>query len=151
MIGIRDVSNYSSDHFTLRAWLLLCPTWYQISYLWGRRTFTIALPAPDEFRITDKKLKDMKAVKPTPTPLNCPPHHQWMSETLKFLIDEHAALRRNPRHNTNVARMLTTSIQRSLLVGSRRQAEKATEDIGTCLEPATGSPDLRGEYTVIKR
>ena len=36
-------------------------------------------------------------------------------------------------------------------MGSRRRAEKAAEEIGACLEPATGSPELRGAYAVLKK
>ena len=32
-----------------------------------------------------------------------------------------------------------------------RQAEKATEDIGSCLELAMGNTDLRGAYAALKR
>ena len=66
------------------------------------------------------------------------------------MVYERAALHRNPQHISNVARKLTKTVRRSLLVDSRCKEEKDTEDIGACLEPSTGYPDLRGSYTVLK-
>ena len=55
-------------------------------------------------------------------------------------------------HTTkNVARNLNKAVRRSLLVESMCQTEKAAKEIEVCLEPATGSPELRGAYTVLKR
>ena len=42
-------------------------------------------------------------------------------------------------------------VWRSLLVDSRWKLGKATEEIGACMETATGKPDLRGAYTFQKR
>ena len=50
-----------------------------------------------------------------------------------------------------MVRTLTKSVRSFLLVESRRQAEKATEGVGACLEPATGNPELRGAHVVLKR
>ena len=49
-----------------------------------------------------------------------------------------------------MARTLTKPVPRSLLVDSRQISEKDAEEIGACLEPATGNPDLQGSYTVLK-
>ena len=65
-----------------------------------------------------------------------------MEETLTQLIDDLTALRRNPQHKSNVARTLSKSIQMLLLVDYRRRADKAAEEIGELLEPATRKPDL---------
>ena len=45
---------------------------------------------------------------------------------------------------------LTKYVWRSLLVESRRRAERVAEDIGACLEPMPGNLDLWGAYTVLK-
>ena len=34
---------------------------------------------------------------------------------------------------------------------SSREAERASEEIGACLEPTPGNPDLRRGYTLLKR
>ena len=67
------------------------------------------------------------------------------------MIYECTNLCRNPRHTRNVAHTLKKAIHRSLLVNSRRQAEKAAEEIGACLEPEMGNPDLQGAHPVLKR
>ena len=67
------------------------------------------------------------------------------------MVDNTASLRCNYRHNWNVARTLTKSVQRSLLVDSRRRAERTAEEIGTCLELMSGNLDLWGTYTVLKQ
>ena len=74
-----------------------------------------------------------------------------MFETSIWMIDESTYIYRNYRHNRNVVRKLAKAVRRSRLVDSRQRAEKSAEDIGTCLEPATGDTDLRGAYTVLKR
>ena len=48
--------------------------------------------------------------------------------------------------------ILTKSIRRFLLVDSRKITERAAEEIGSCLDPASGTPqDLQGAYTILKR
>ena len=106
MVGIREVSNYSSDQFALRARLLQLPMRCHGSYLRGRRYFTLSLPAPDYFRLTDKKLKDSKALEPKPPPMTRPPHPQWMLEISTQLIDEHAAFHCKLQKNRNVVQTL---------------------------------------------
>ena len=130
MVGIREVSNYSSDQFALRARLLQLPMRCHGSYLRGRRYFTLSLPAPDYFRLTDKKLKDSKALEPKPPPMTRPPHPQWMSEISTWLIDEHAALHCNPKHNRKVALNIKKSLRRYLLVEYRKRAEKVAVEFG---------------------
>ena len=149
MVGIKDVRNYSSDNSALRVIILQRPMRCHGSYLQGRCVFPLSLPEPEDFRPVDRKFQDLKA--PEPTPPNCPPLPQWMSETSTRLIDERTAHQCNPQHNRNMERKLTKVIWRPLLVDCRRQAEKATEDIVACLEPAMGNPDLRETYAVLKR
>ena len=67
------------------------------------------------------------------------------------MVDEHVSLHRNPRHDWNVVCTLPKAFRRSLLVNSRWQAEKSADDIFACLELATGNPEIRGTYTVLKR
>ena len=149
MVGIKDVRNYSSDNSALRVIILQRPMRCHGSYLQGRCVFPLSLPAPEDFRPVDRKFQDLKALEPTPP--NCPPLPQWMSETSTRLIDERTAHQCNPQHNRNMERKLTKAIWRPLLVDYRRQSEKATEDIVACLEPAVGNPDLRETYAVLKR
>ena len=47
--------------------------------------------------------------------------------------------------------MITKAVQRYILSDSRWQVEKAAEEIGICLDPATGNPGLRGAYAFLKR
>ena len=50
-----------------------------------------------------------------------------------------------------MGRTLTKSIQRYLLVDSRKLADMATEDIGSFLELASGKTQyLQGDYTILK-
>ena len=151
MVVIRYMHNYSSDHFALQARLLQRPNRCHGSYLWWRHVFTLSLPAPEEFRPADRKVQELKALEPTPTLLMHPPQPQCMSKTSVRLIDGRAALRCNIQHNRNVVRTLTKVVWRYLLLDSRRQAEKATDYIGACLEPVTGNPDPIGTYAAPKR
>ena len=74
-----------------------------------------------------------------------------MSETLIQIIDEHTTLCHNSNHNRSVAHPHTKFVRRYLLVDSRRQAERAAEEIGACLGTASVNLDPRGAYTVPKR
>ena len=67
------------------------------------------------------------------------------------MIDKQASLRRNYRHNCNVARGLTKAIRQSLLVDYRRRAGEAAASIRTCLEPSAGETDLSGSYAILER
>ena len=78
IMGIRDVRNYSSNNFALQARLLQRPTQYHSTYLWGRRAFPLCLPEPEDFRPTDRKFQELKALDPTLTPLTFPPLPQCM-------------------------------------------------------------------------
>ena len=67
------------------------------------------------------------------------------------MIDECASLCHKTQHNWNVVLILTKSVRKSLLVEFRKQAERASEEIGSCLDPAPGTPlDLQGAYTILK-
>ena len=151
MVGIKDVRNYSSDYSALQARLLQCPVRCYIGYLQGRRSFPLSLPAPEDFRPTDRKFQELKSLEPTPPPLTRSPLPQWMLDTSTRMIDKRAALRRNPRHNRNVACKFTKAVRSSLLLDSRRRAKKATKEIGACLEPVPGNSALIGAYAVLKR
>ena len=77
---------------------------------------------------------------------------QWMLEELLWSIYEHESILYNTRHDRNVARTLTKDVQRSLLVDSRKRAERAAEDIGSCLELVLGTPQYpKRAYTSLKR
>ena len=65
-------------------------------------------------------------------------------------IDKRTPLRRKYLHNRNVACTLTKSVQISLLVNSRRQVDRALEDIVACLKPMPGKTDIQGGYTMLK-
>ena len=110
MVVIRDIINCSSDQFALRYRILQCLMQCHGIYLRGCRAFPLALPAPDNLRLTDRKFQELKALYPTTSPLAHPPHSQWMSDTLTWLIDKRVALRCNPRHNRNVARTIPKSV-----------------------------------------
>ena len=53
MVAIWDVRNSFSDHFALRARLLLHPIRCHGRYLWGRRALSLSLIAPEEFRLVE--------------------------------------------------------------------------------------------------
>ena len=97
-VGIRDLRNFSSDHYTLRACLLQHPTRYHTRYLQGSCALPLTLPAQENFIPADAKLQNLKALEPPP--LSCPPHPQRISEELILLIDDHVSLCWNTRHKT---------------------------------------------------
>ena len=57
MVGIRYLRNYSSDHFALQTRLLQRLAQCRSRYFQGRRAFPLSLPAPEDFRIADKKIQ----------------------------------------------------------------------------------------------
>ena len=67
------------------------------------------------------------------------------------MIYDRASLLRNTQHIRNMASKLNKAVRRSLLVDSKRQAEKAAEVTGVFLEPKTVTTDLRGAYAVLNR
>ena len=151
LVGIRDMRNFSLDHFALRARLLRRPTRCHTRYLQGRREFPLKLPPTAELSRAGAKFQTLQTLKPVPPKLEGPPRPLWMSPDSIRLIDKRAALRRNPRHSRNVARGLTRSVCRSLMADSRRRAEEAATEIGVCLEPSTGGADPHRAYTILKR
>ena len=70
MLGIRDVMNYCSDHFSLLARILQRQTWCHGNYLRGRRALPLSLPAPEDFILSDNKFQGLNSLE-TPSP---PPH-----------------------------------------------------------------------------
>ena len=101
--------------------------------------------------MVDMKFQAIKNLDPTPPTLNRLPHPLWMSPNSIRMIDKQSYLRRNPRHNCNVARGLTKAVRRSLLVESWRRAKESATDIRACLDPAAGETDPRGAYAILKR
>jgi Reverse transcriptase (RNA-dependent DNA polymerase) len=77
---------------------------------------------------------------------------QWMSANTIRLLDTCAALRRNPQHSRQRARVLTRQIKASLRVDRHRRAEEAALAIGQCLDTEDGAvPDLQGAWDIAKR
>ena len=72
MVGKRDVRNYSSDHFSLRARLLYFPTQCHNRYLQGLCASPLSLHASEDLILVDSKFQELKVLDPTPTPLNHP-------------------------------------------------------------------------------
>ena len=74
MVGIKDVRNYSSDHFALRARLFQRLKRCHGRYLRGHHDLPLYLTMPEDFSLTDKKLQDWNApTPPHPTDLTPPP------------------------------------------------------------------------------
>ena len=67
------------------------------------------------------------------------------------MISKCTSLCHNYHHNQNMVCTLTKTIRRSLIVDTRRRAERAVEEIRACLEPTLGKPDPWGAYTVLKQ
>ena len=113
------------------------------------RAYLINAPPPTaELSRVDVKFYTIKNLEPYLPSLNFP---LWMSLKSILLIDKRASLYRNPCHIRSVARVLTKSIRRSLIVESHRQAEEAVTAIWACLEPSAGETNLRGAYAILKR
>ena len=75
MVGIRDVHNYSSDHFAMQAIVLQCSMRCHRSYLWGRRYLPLSLPVTEDLIPEERKFQKLKALEPpTPTPHRIYPH-----------------------------------------------------------------------------
>ena len=143
--------NFLSDHFVLMARLIRRPTHCHTLYLRGRIEFPLrALPDKERSR-ADAEFQILKALEPVPPNLKRPPCPFWILPASVWLIDKRAAFFRNPRHSQNMARGITRTVCRSLMVDSRRRAEEAATEIGACLEPATGEADPCGLYTILKR
>ena len=145
LVGIRHMSNYSSDHFALRAGLLQRPMRCHSRYLWDRCVFPLSFSTAAEIRLADTNFQARKALKLLPpTPFTCSPLPLWMSLAAINLIDKRASLRRNPCHCRNVARDLTKSVRRYLLDYFQWRADNASVDIRECLESSMGYTNLRG-------
>ena len=124
LVWIRDIHNYTPEHFAIWERLLIFQTQCHARYLWGRREFLLKLPPPAaELSGVDVKFHTINNLEPSPPNLKRPPHPLWVYPKSIWMIDTRAALRCNPRHNRNVERGLTTAVWRSLLVDSWRQAE----------------------------
>ena len=130
--------NYVSDHFALRARLLQHPTCCQAQCLRGRRAYPFKLTPTAQIIRAGANFKTLKTLEPVPPKLKHPPRPLWMSLNFIWLIGKHAALHQNSCHSRNVARGITRAVRWSLMVVSRRRAEEASTEIGTCMEPSTG-------------
>ena len=88
IVGIRDVRNYLSDHFTLQARLLLLPMLFHGGYLQGRQASLLTIPDPENFILADSKFQYLKALEPPPPALASPFHlnecHKPRSNWLKI-------------------------------------------------------------------
>ena len=68
ILGIRDTRNYSSDHFSLRTYLLHCLTQFHDCNIWGRCAFLLSLPSAADLSVGDKKFQAFNPLIPP-----CPP------------------------------------------------------------------------------
>ena len=62
LVDIRDMRNFSPEHFALRARLLQRPTCFHDWYLRGRRAFPLRLPPAEELTRSDAKFQTLKAL-----------------------------------------------------------------------------------------
>ena len=67
-VGIRDLRNFASDHFELRALLLQRTTRFHGVYLRGRRAFALTLPLAVPLNLMDTKFQELKAIEMPPPP-----------------------------------------------------------------------------------
>ena len=85
LVGIRDMRDYSSDHFALRAFLLQRPTRFHAGYLQVRHVLPLSLLTSTDLRMVDTKFQALKSLIPPIVPLDAPPsppvdviyHHQY--------------------------------------------------------------------------
>ena len=68
LVLIREMSNYSSYHFSLQAHLLQIPTLFHAHYLWGRCASALSLPSLIDISMKDTKFQALKFLE-----LPCPP------------------------------------------------------------------------------
>ena len=67
------------------------------------------------------------------------------------MIDEHAPLCRNIRHDWNVACTLTKDVRSLLLLEYRKRVYRTTKEIVACLEPVSGTlQDIQETYIILK-
>ena len=110
LVGIRDMRNYTLDHFAIRARLLRHPTCYHTQYLRGRRALTLRIPTTVELSKEDANFQTLKTLEPVSPKLKCPPRPLCMSPNYIRFIDKRVALQRKPQHSCNVERGLTRSV-----------------------------------------
>ena len=60
LLGIREMRNYSSDHFALRARLLQGLSQCHTRYLWVRLAFPLSLLAAADRSVADTKFQALK-------------------------------------------------------------------------------------------
>ena len=84
--GIRDMQNYTSEKFVIRARLLICPTRCHTWYLRLRGAFPLKLPPAAELSGVDVHFQIIKTLEPAPPPwiaplfsYGCPPNSSgWL-------------------------------------------------------------------------
>ena len=72
-VGIRDIHNFSSDHFALRAQLLWLPTHFHNRYLRGRIPISLRLLPAKELSRVESKFQNLKTLEPVPPKMKTPP------------------------------------------------------------------------------
>ena len=152
LVGIRDIRNYSSDHFAIWPRLLQRPMRCPSRCLWGRHKFPLSLPAAANLSVPDTKFQALRSLDLPPLPpLTRFPRPLWIPLATIKMICERAGLNINPCHHWNVARDLKKAVRGSILEDSQRQAEKAAAEIGACIDLETGDTDLCRACTVLNR
>ena len=84
-----------------------CPTQCHARYLHGRRGLPLKIPPAAELSKVDRKFQTLNNLEPIPPTMKRLPSPLCMPPKSIRLIDKQTAVRRNPRHNHNVARGLT--------------------------------------------
>ena len=96
LIGTRNMRNFSSDHFALRAQLLRRHIRCHAQYLRGRQVLLLRIPPAEELTRAEAKFQTFKALELVLPKLKLPPRPLWMSPDSIRLTDKISALRRNP-------------------------------------------------------
>ena len=89
---IRDLQNFSSNNFGLRAQLIMRITWCHGRYLRGWLTFPLQFLKMGFLRKVDARFQELKALEDPPPARFCSPRPQWISSESICLINYHTAL-----------------------------------------------------------
>ena len=79
-VGIRDLRNFESAIFALRAQLMERPTHYHEGCLIGSCSFPFNIPPIGPLKLLKTKLQDLKVLETLHPPLYRAPKPQWMSK-----------------------------------------------------------------------
>ena len=104
LVGIRDMRNYSYNHFSLREWILRCPTRCHAQSLQVMIAFFLILPPTAELIRVRSKFHTLKTLEPVTPKLKRIPCYLWMSPDSIRLIDKRTAMQQNPQKSHDVAR-----------------------------------------------